>query len=162
MCAGITRQQLVYFMKLCYLASSYSSHARVAASYRTILAAIVEMVERPERADVVIIHDEPHLYSQYFARYPFLRQRYVVAYAVWEASILPSEYIKGISLVQEVWTCSHYCHDIFSRYHPHVEVVPHIAEGDDVYSADDAAHIDRLLQRSPKHVYFLTYRPPMG
>jgi len=142
-------------IELCYLTSPYMSHARVAASYRQILAATVDMTECPEDADVVILHDEPHSYPSYFERYPFLRKKYVVAYAVWEASTLPLAYVLGISLVQEVWTCSRYCLNIFRQYHPNVAIVPHIAEREGGYSAEDALYISQLVQRAPECVYYL-------
>jgi glycosyltransferase involved in cell wall biosynthesis len=120
-----------------------------------MLATMVEMVERPDQADVVILHDEPHLYPSYYEQTPSLRNKYVIAYAVWEASKLPNAYICGISLIQEVWTCSHYCLNIFRRYHPNVVLVPHIAERESIYSSEDAAYISNLVQRESGAVYYL-------
>ena len=115
-------------VKLCYLHSGYPSHRRAAEAYIALLNQVTMLVPDPASADIVVIHDEPHRYARYFKDIGCLPHKHVIGYAVWEASVLPRAYVDGISLVDEIWTCSKYCEVAFAKYHSNVKVVPHVME----------------------------------
>jgi glycosyltransferase involved in cell wall biosynthesis len=142
-------------LKFWYGTQKYESHSRVAEAYQKILARQYRRLESLEQADVVILHIEPYDYRSIYNQFPILRRKYVISYCVWEASELPVEYQRSLNLVQEVWTCSHYCVDIIRKYHPRVFWVPHIIERD--MQSDDQADgiIRRLICFDPQNYYFL-------
>jgi glycosyltransferase involved in cell wall biosynthesis len=142
-------------VKVCYGASKYSSHARVARTYRELIRRECEVLKEIEHADIVVLHFEPHCLESLFETYPELKSKYVIGYCVWEASELPVAHQKGISLVQEVWTCSRYCSEIFARYHPQVTYVPHVVERGTSCSDNDREHIRRLVSYNRENFYFL-------
>lgn len=143
-------------MKLFYVASKYRSHARAAAAYKSLLADLVELVNTPEEADVVVLHDEPHTYPTYFKNDKCLAGKYTIGYAVWEASGLPSAYVAGLALVQEVWTCSEYCAETFKQSHRKVFKIPHVADRRDSSTSQDRAYVASLLPFDANYVTFLT------
>jgi glycosyltransferase involved in cell wall biosynthesis len=53
-------------------------------------------------------------------------RKFSVGFAVYEASPLPVEYIRGIQRVDELWVPSEFCRALFSVHHPRVRVVPHV------------------------------------
>lgn len=112
---------------VCYLLSNYRSHRRAGLDYRKALhEAGVSLFDDPADADVVILHDEPWSYPGFLRAFPVLRQRYVIAYAVWEPDCLPPDNVRWLGLVDEIWTCSSYCRDIMQTAARPVTVVPHI------------------------------------
>ena len=107
--------------------SDYISHKRAGESNKKCVALSgYEIVEDIEQADIVIIHNEPWQYEKIFNRYPRLKQKYVIAYAVWETDILCDSYREGIQLVDEVWTCSSYSRDAFEKDFKPVTIIPHV------------------------------------
>jgi glycosyltransferase involved in cell wall biosynthesis len=83
--------------------------------------------------------------------------RYVIAYAVWEASPLPKAYLENIALVQEVWTSSCYCAGLFGVCHPKVAVIPHVASRLDSSTARDHDAVAAHLGASEGTVRFLCF-----
>jgi len=143
-------------MKVGYLLSSYVSHLKAGAEYIKALRLLgVETVSDPETADAVILHDEPPSYPLYFQRLPVLRHKYVIAYAVWETDILPQAYLKGLRLVDEIWTCSEYTRTVFSRHFDNVYKVPHVVPAYRV-SRPDVEYLKDLLNYDPEAYYFYT------
>jgi glycosyltransferase involved in cell wall biosynthesis len=76
----------------------------------------------------VIIHDGFRQYPKYFETFPAILKKYVIGYAVWELSIVPPEYQKHLQLLDEVWTSSTYCKDIFAQYVDNVHIIPHVVD----------------------------------
>jgi glycosyltransferase involved in cell wall biosynthesis len=114
-------------LKICTLLSNYRSHRRAGLDYQRGLSNVgVTIVDEPADADVVVIHDEPVTYPSYFRAFPVLRQRYTVAYAVWEASVLAPDMFRWLGLVDEIWTASSHCAGILSPAGSPVTIVPHI------------------------------------
>jgi glycosyltransferase involved in cell wall biosynthesis len=143
-------------MKILYLLSRYVSHLKAGREYIKALRSLgVEMVNNPETADVVIIHDEPPSYPLYLQKFPTLKNKYTIAYAVWETNILPDIYIEGMNLVNEIWTCSGYTHSIFSKYFDNVRKVPHVVSRHDV-NPSDISEMKGLLAYDPEAYYFYT------
>ncbi len=112
---------------VCYLLSGYKSHKRAGLDYRRALEQSgIEIVDNPKDAGIVILHDEPWNYPGYFRAYPELKQRHVIAYAVWEPDRLSPDVMRWLGLVDEIWTSSTYCRDIMLAAGKPVTVVPHI------------------------------------
>jgi glycosyltransferase involved in cell wall biosynthesis len=124
-------------LRVCYGASRYLSFARVARTYHELIGQTHTMVDGLQDADLAILHCEPHYYRQIFQRFPSLRSKYVIGCATWETSHLPNAYVEGIQLVNEVWTCSRYCQDIFQTAHPNVILIPHAIQRNVEYSPSD-------------------------
>ncbi|NGN41647.1 glycosyltransferase family 4 protein [Mesorhizobium sp. CGMCC 1.15528] len=112
---------------VCYLLSGYKSHKRAGLDYRRALeGAGVEITDSPAEADIVVLHNEPWSYPGYFRAYPELKQRHVIAYAVWEPDRLSPNVTRWLGLVDEIWTSSSYCRDIMLASGKPVTIVPHI------------------------------------
>ena len=143
-------------VKLSYGCGRYLSHARVAKAYRDLIRKHCEVVKEIDRADIVVLHFEPHNFAALFTNYPALKTKYVVGYCVWEASELPVAYKEAIPFVQEIWTCSQYCCEIFRRHHSKVHYVPHVIARDTTYSDADLEFVRTLISYEPGNFYFLT------
>lgn len=139
-----------------YVTSSYCSHARAANSYLGLIKAKYPIVATVESADIVIIHKEPHNYGAIFEAHPVLRQKYVIGYCVWEATELPEAYRRSISHVQEVWTCSQYCHNVFKNYHASVTRIPHTIHRPVICHEKDRQFVRTMTDYRDRHFYYLT------
>ncbi len=114
-------------VKICYILSEYRSHRRAGLDYLNSLQAQgVVTVDTPEEAEIVIIHDEPWTYPDYYRALPILAQRYVIAYAVWEPDRLSADVARWIGMVDEIWTCSSYCHRVIAPAAKNITIIPHI------------------------------------
>lgn len=143
-------------MKISYLLSSYVSHLKAGTEYIKALRLLgADLVADPGTADVVVIHDEPPSYPLYFQRFPALKEKYVIAYAVWETDMLPQAYLKGLRLVNERWTCSEYTRMVLSKYFDNVYKVPHVVPAYRV-SQPDVEYMKDLLNYDPEAYYFYT------
>lgn len=142
-------------VRVCYGATKYLSHARVARTYRDLIRNRCQLVSEIHNADIVVLHFEPHSFKCLFEAFPALARKYVVGYCVWEASELPAVYQEAISRVQEIWTCSRYCCEIFARHHPHVKRLPHVVERDTSCSEVDRQYVRALTSYDRDNYYFL-------
>lgn len=142
-------------VKLCYLASEYMSHWRVAQEYSNLIGNRYRVVADAKEADIVVLHIEPCCYDHIYTKLNFLKEKYVVGYCVWEASELPDVYKHSISYLQEIWTCSRYCFNLFSKYHPVVTYIPHVIERNLSCSNADRALIRRVISYKSDCVYYL-------
>jgi len=117
------------FPKVYYFLARYASHRQAGMAYRACLERSgVPLVASPAMAELPILHREPPSYAQHFRAYPFLQDRYVIAYAVWEAPYLPQRYRQGLAMVDEIWTCSSFCCDVFDETFSPVIKIPHIVQ----------------------------------
>ncbi len=117
--------------------SDYISHRRAGEAYRRCLAlAGFEIADRPEEADLAIVHEDPVFWPGIFAAYPALRGKPVVGYAVWEGETLPEVYKPGLGLVDEVWTASSFSAQALGQGHQRVRVLPHVIEATTPGDAD--------------------------
>lgn len=131
--------------------STYISHRRAGEAYRRCLAlAGFETVDTPEKANLVVLHDEPVFWPEIFKAMPILYEKRVVGYGVWEGRTLPAVYRPGLSLVQELWTASAFSAQAFEQGHDRVRVLPHVVEA----AAPSAA--DLLWAQSFERPYFFT------
>jgi glycosyltransferase involved in cell wall biosynthesis len=101
------------------------------------------LVEDLTEADIVIIHDEPATLPYYYQTWPVLRQRYVIAYAVCETTVMAPDRFLAIGCVDEIWTSSTYCRTALAAAQRPVTVIPHIVSP---IEADDTA-AERLRWR---------------
>lgn len=112
---------------ICYLLADYRGPRRAGQDYRRCLAAEgVRLVDHPADAVVVIIHDQPATYPSYYRAFPVLRERYTIAYAVWEPDIFAPDLFRWFGLVDEIWTASSYCARSLAKTSNPVTVVPHV------------------------------------
>lgn len=131
-------------LRVCYLLAHYVSHRRAGLAYRDCLTRLgVELVEEPGAADVVVLHNEPWSYAGYFRAFPELRDRPVVAYAVWETDVLPARYRFNLGLVDEVWTSSSYCAAALRGAARGLAIVPHVV----AEPARDERELAKLRER---------------
>jgi glycosyltransferase involved in cell wall biosynthesis len=143
-------------LKIHYSAEKYASHWRVATVYQEMLRSMCEVVEDGNQASVIVLHYEPHDFGSIYRRFPALKTKYVIAYCVWEADELPEAYKESISLVQEVWTASRYCCDIFGKYHNRVVYLPHVIERDNSCSPEDREYVKEAIGYEKDCIYYLT------
>ena len=132
-------------LRLCYLLSRYVSH-RVAglANRECLRLAGAVLTDDPAEADIVVLHNEPWSYAGYYRAIPELRDKRVIAYAVWETDILPEHYRFNLGLVDEVWTCSRFCRDVLSTACATVVVIPHAVEAPQREPAAEARMRERI------------------
>lgn len=160
-------------MHIAYLLSHYISHYNAGKDYIECLNYLGHRVDYVnyvskmthedinilnalfEQVDVVIIHNEPLLYPELFSNFPILREKRVIAYAVWESSVLPEGYKKGISLCSEIWTCSEFSASAMRPIFPHVKVVPHVVKRV-VPSQQDITWANSLIQKKEKEFLFFS------
>lgn len=116
-----------FSLSICYFLAHYVSHQQAGRHFREGLRRLgVRLVEQPEEADLIIIHNEPWSLPDYYRMYPVLHERHVIAYAVWETDRLPEHYRFTLGLVDEIWTCSSYCRDVLAQANRPVSIVPHV------------------------------------
>lgn len=143
--------------RVCYLLSQYISHRRAGLAYRKALAAAgVDLVDRPGDADIVVIHEESPAIPGYFRAFPELHERYVISYSVWEASRLPERRATCLQLVDEVWTCSDFCRDIYRDVTGRVVKVPHIVDPPAAPSESGMAMLEEMLDDADDVFLFYT------
>jgi glycosyltransferase involved in cell wall biosynthesis len=142
-----------------YATLPYRSHLRVAGDYRRIIGETYQLIDDQESArdaEIIVLHVEPRDYASLYRQYPFLADRYVISYCVWEADDLPDDYKRSLSHVQEVWTCSRYCQSIIARYHPRVACIPHVIDRDTACTDGDRDAVRAAVAHEPGCYYFLT------
>jgi len=147
---------------VCYKIQQYRSHQRVGSIYKQLIGQQFALTEDLRQADIAILHIEPHNYVGIYQRFPSLQRMYVISYCVWEASVLPDSYKRSLELVQEVWTCSSFCYDVLSQYHPCVALIPHVIERDTAVLPIDRVLMRRLIAFNERNKYFLLIASTTG
>lgn len=142
-------------MNICYIGSPYRSFAR-AAQFHTRILSEVGHLTRIRDADVAVVHCEPFRYASIYRMWPLLRKKYVVGCATWEAMGVPKAYVAGLSLVQEVWTCSRYCESLFKDIHGEVHVIPHVISRDMSFGPEDIRYVQERIGYDPITLYYLS------
>jgi glycosyltransferase involved in cell wall biosynthesis len=135
------------------------SQSRIAAAYQDILRERYELVATQDSADIVIVHHPPRNYETVYALHPALKDRYVISACVTHADDIPAIWQRNLRRVQEVWTCSRYCQQVLSRYHPKVTLLPYVVERDFACSETALEGIKRLIGHEEEGVYFLNISP---
>lgn len=138
-----------------YTQTKRPSQSRIAAIYQNIIAGRYRMTADRNAANVVVVHHLPLHYDVSYEMNPTIRGKYVISCCISHAEEIPDSWKRGLSTVQEVWTCSWYCHTVLSRYHPKVIYVPYVAERDLDYSQDADQFVRRLIAYTPNRIYFL-------
>ncbi len=139
-----------------YHLSPYISHRTAGLAYvRALRQAGVPLAERPEDADVVVLHDDPLNYPIILDRNPVMRKRERIAYAVWETETLPEQYLAPLGLADAIWTCSPFCLAAFGSAFDTVCLVPHVVERQ-MTSPEDLTFVKKRLALSKNAFYFYT------
>ncbi len=143
-------------IKTSYLLSNYISHAKAGmGNIHCLKQAGALLTNDPKKADIVVIHDEPPTFPLYFERYPFLKNKYLIAYSVWETDILPDFYLNQLSCVDEIWTSSSYTFNIYKNHFNHVYRIPHLISRQNASKAALQQMI-RLIDYKDDLFYFYT------
>jgi glycosyltransferase involved in cell wall biosynthesis len=145
--------------KLSYSLTRHPSQRKVAAIYQEIIREQYELIGDSSQADIVVIHHEPWRYQTSYAIHPCLIDKYVIGICVSHANDIPDAWKRSLKLVQEVWSCSDYCCEVLSRYHPNVVKVPYVVERDTTTTNEARQCIRRLIGHDPDNVYFFTIAP---
>jgi glycosyltransferase involved in cell wall biosynthesis len=145
--------------KVAYSLTRRQSQSRIGAIYQDIIREKYELNGDTETADVVIIQHPAWHYQLSYQMNPHLNNKYVIAYCVAHADDIPASWKRSLSLVQEVWSCSDYCCEVFSKYHSNVAKVPYIVERATTAPDKIVEFTKRLIGYDPKCVYFLTIAP---
>jgi glycosyltransferase involved in cell wall biosynthesis len=106
-------------------------------------------------ADVIILHVSMSQIEEFYQSYPALHNKYVIGYLVWEASELHPFFESSINSIQEIWTASRYCCNIFRKHHDKVVYMPHVIERDTSYSESDSSFIREAIKYDKDYTYFL-------
>ncbi len=141
---------------LYYHTSSYISHRTAGQAYRrAMLQAGIPLADRPEDADVVILHDAPVEFPAILKAFPVIRKKELIAYSVWETDILPDAYAEPLSMVDTIWTCSEFSRAALQTRFENVSVVPHIVEETSLLP-DDVSKVKKMITYDPDAYYFYT------
>jgi glycosyltransferase involved in cell wall biosynthesis len=146
-------------LQISYSLTRRPSQSRIAAAYQDILRERYELVATQDTADIVIVHHPPRNYETVYALHPALKDRYVISACVTHADDIPGLWQRNLKRVQEVWTCSRYCQQVLSRYHPKVTLLPYVVERDFTCSETARENIKRLIGYEEDGVYFLNISP---
>lgn len=129
-------------MRVFYHLSSYMSHRISGLEYVACLDSLgIEVTREPREipsCDAAILHDDPLTYHALFDRNPSLRDVRGIACCVWENERLPEAYLAPLSLVNEIWTPSHFSAHSMTQHFSNVSVLPHVVRRMPI-SADDMA-----------------------
>ncbi|MEF2143966.1 MAG: hypothetical protein V3573_00850 [Desulfovibrionaceae bacterium] len=143
-------------MRVFYQLAQYISHVRAGqANIRALRASGHELVERPEQADVAVLHEEPPYLAPHLERVRAVPGLPVVAYCVFEMSPLPEAFAAPLGRVDEIWTCSGFSRSILGERFGNVHVVPHVVERPRPEKAD-LARVAGLLAAEPHAFRFYT------
>ena len=142
--------------KVSYSLTRRPSQAKVASIYQEIIRERYELTGDPDAADIVIIHHPPWHYQTSYSIHPRLNEKYAIACCVSHGDDIPATWKHGLKLVQEVWTCSQYCYDVFSKYHPNVVKLPYVVERDMAITDEAGSCAKRLIAYDPECMYFFT------
>jgi glycosyltransferase involved in cell wall biosynthesis len=142
-------------LKVNYTCAKYQSLARTAADYSSIIGERYQLTERTD-ADVIILHCLPYQIAGFVRHFPELTRKHLIGYCVWETDKLPELFKASIPHLEEIWTCSEYCREVFARYHPKVFRIPHIIERDITYSQRDRGVVKLVLGYEEGACYFLS------
>ncbi len=143
-------------MYICYLLSNYVSHIKAGiGNIHCLKQAGALLTDDPKDADIVVIHDEPPTFPLYFEKYPFLKNKYVIAYSVWETNTLPDLYLEPLSWANEIWTSSTYTLDIFKKKFDNVYRIPHLVSRQDTDNTV-LQQIRQLIDYKDDLFYFYT------
>lgn len=133
--------------------SDYISHRKAGLAYqRCLRLAGCDLVDHPDRAELIVIHDDPLFWPGILASWSRPRTTPLVGYAVWEGGTLPQVYRPGLSMVTAVWTASAFSATALAQGHQRVRVLPHVVEAVEP-TAEDLAWVEAQVGSGP---YFLT------
>lgn len=152
-------------LRIYYYSERYQSLNRAAKMYQSLIKSCSEVLLEVydadslplsvEKADVIILHVFPYQIGEIYNLYPQLQDKYVVSYLVWETSDLPRQWEIGLRLVQEIWTSSKYCIEIFKKYHNDIFYIPHVIERNTYCSVDDSLFVKNIIKYDEACKYFL-------
>lgn len=88
------------------------------STIKALQAKNVKVVYDSNTTKVHISFIQPEFYSG-------LNDQYRIGYTPWESTVIPSAWIPKINDMDEMWTTSKFCQDVFESYDIKTHVVPH-------------------------------------
>ena len=142
-------------LRVWYDYQRFMSHARSARDFMAVMKSVCKLVPEPDDADLVILHHEPGHYREFVQDVPALRNKYVIGYGVWETDILPRDIIEGCQYVDEIWTPSTFCLNVFAQHHRRVTWMPHVVRPSPKLPADGWRQLAGMLDVDAFPINFL-------
>jgi len=140
-----------------YFCSSYISFQKAGNEYIKCLKTLnVNMVDRAEDADIIIIHGKIETISSALLNNPALVGKYFIGFAVWETDILPKKWPLLLSLYDEIWTASKFCKSLIEQAVSNVSVIPHVIEGKKPARPQAIRNLKKHLDYDESCFYFYT------
>jgi glycosyltransferase involved in cell wall biosynthesis len=141
--------------KVYYHLSDYVSHRVAGEAYMAAMErAGIALVDRPEAATTVILHDEPGHFERILANHPCMREARRIAYCVWETETLPPSYVRALQGVDAIWTCSEFSRAAFARHFSDVSVVPHVVAPWPVWEGDRESVKEKIGYRRDAYYFY--------
>lgn len=86
-----------------------------------------------EKYSKLIIHSTPNIWNEYIKHYDEIPEK--IGYCTWETTKLPSDWVKCINQVSEVWVPSNFNKEVFinSGVKSNITVVPHVKFEEKLY-----------------------------
>ncbi len=108
---------------------AYVSFRHTAIEYIQALRHIGQrLCYEPYEADIVILQGSVETINDCYRVYPELHNRYVIGFVQWEADELPLWMANILQRVDEIWTSSDFCANVYRKYHKNVYIIPHIIQ----------------------------------
>lgn len=145
-------------MRIAYHCNPYISHRTAAAEYILCLSAlgheVMQGLDHADSADAVILHEEPTLYRELYARWPVLERKRVIAFCVWENELLTPFFREPLRLVSAIWTPSRFSASSMRPYFPGVAVLPHVVRRRRFSRQDESWARERLADGDGVYRFF--------
>ncbi len=144
-------------MRIFYHLSSYISHREAGLEYVRCLESlgheVVLQADGLPGCSVVILHDDPLALPGILASLPDLSGKRVIAYCVWEGSLLPERYVDILAHFREIWTCSDWVRRTFASLPAKVRVLPHVVRRPR-FSSDDLTFARHAVGEEGAFLFF--------
>ena len=135
-------------MRVFYQSGRFISHQRAGRDNMAALElAGVEVVADPDRADVLVVHDEPPFLAAHLAALGG-PDKPRVAYSVFEMDRAPAGWRDMLARFDEVWTCTEFSRHALAGAHDRIRVVPHVARRPG-FSPQELESVRELLGMEP-------------
>lgn len=128
--------------RIYYHLSHYISHYVAGKEFKGAMSlAGLCLVEHPEDADVIILHEDTSRFSPWIEQYGGKKR--LIAYSVWETETLPGSWRKIMQGVDEIWTCSAFSAVSLRKVFQNVSVIPHIVR----WAEPTGAAVERIKDK---------------
>lgn len=119
-------------------------HCLESSNYGKLTELIAKAADKPLDYKIKILHTTPNIYGQFIEP-----NKYHVARVFWETDKLPSDFAKGVSFCNEVWTGSQYCANAIKKagVNKPIYIIP------EAIDAETVTHIPYEPENRPNGLY---------